>query len=176
MKDPGAELGLDVGTLFDELRTPSPSENKTKPTRGFVVNRQAGNDLCSLLGTATFMALSAEVQLRVASLLYEGLSASYCSVVRLRLSCEGGRLVWKLLDLLRRPEFLLRFDTDRAARRRAAYHSPVNFDPERFRREVLEIFCLAIVPLPPLQLSLLILPSVLLFYPDLIVFLHQIHQ
>lgn len=101
MEGQGAEVDVDVCTLFEELLAPSPNATQSAQTRAFIVNRQAGNHLCFLLDSTRFMALPPEVQLRVMLLLDAGLSAGYCSVIRLRLSCENGHLVRKLLELLR---------------------------------------------------------------------------
>lgn len=95
------DLSLDVCALFDELLASSPSTNSSAQTRAFIVNRQAGRYLCRLLDSTRFLALSPEVQLQVMLLLDAGLSAGYFSVVRLRLSCDSGYLVQKLLELLR---------------------------------------------------------------------------
>lgn len=105
MKDRGASLGgIDVCTLFREFLRPPPHEHDVKqatPTRAFVVNHQAGLEVCSLLDSTRFMALPGEVQLHIMSLLHEGLSGGHCSAVRLRLSCESGQLVRCLLELLK---------------------------------------------------------------------------
>lgn len=107
MKDRGASLAaaaIDVCTLFGEFLLPPPHEhdvNQATPTRAFVVNRQAGLEVCSLLDLTRYMALPGEVQVQIMSLLHVGLSAGHCSAVRLRLSCESGQLVRRLLELLK---------------------------------------------------------------------------
>lgn len=105
MEGQGALLAdVDVYTLFGEFLVPPPHEGdvtQATQTRVFVVNRQAGLEVCSLLDATRFMALSGDAQLQIVSLLDVGLSAGHCSAVRLRLSCESGQLVRRLLELLK---------------------------------------------------------------------------
>ncbi|CAN0456909.1 unnamed protein product [Ectocarpus sp. 12 AP-2014] len=93
-------------TIFGDLLLPPPYHEEGDPdkatqARTFVVNRRAGHALCSLLEASTFMALPGDIQRQVMVLLEAGLSSGHCSVVRLRLSCEGGQLVRRVLGLLR---------------------------------------------------------------------------
>ncbi|CAN0282628.1 unnamed protein product, partial [Ectocarpus sp. 4 AP-2014] len=93
-------------TIFGDLLVPPPYHEEGDPAkatqaRTFVVNRRAGHALCSLLEASTFMALPGDIQRQVMILLEAGLSSGHCSVVRLRLSCEGGQLVRRVLGLLR---------------------------------------------------------------------------
>lgn len=93
-------------TIFGDLLVPPPcheecDQDKATQARTFVVNRRAGHDLCSLLEASRFLALPGDVQRQVMVLLEAGLSCGHCSVVRLRLSCEGGQLVQRVLGLLR---------------------------------------------------------------------------
>lgn len=97
---------VDVYTLFGEFLVPPPHEDDvnqaTQQTRrAFVVNRQAGLEVYSLLDSTRFMALPGEVQMHIMSLLEEGLCAGHRSAIRLRLSCESGRWVERLLELLK---------------------------------------------------------------------------
>lgn len=101
MEDNGTLLaGSDVYALFGEFLVPLPHENDIYEGT-FVVNRQAGHRLCSLLKGTSFFALSGDVQLQMVSLLDIGLRAGLCSAVRLRLSCEGGQLIGRLVELLK---------------------------------------------------------------------------
>lgn len=92
--------GSDVYALFGELLAPPPHENVVYEGT-FVVNRQAGRRLCCVLQRDTFCSLSGDVQLQIMSLLDAGLNAGHCSAVRLRLGCEGGQLIGRLVELLK---------------------------------------------------------------------------
>lgn len=112
-----------VCAIFDALLAPLTTVDEMEEVgafgrpshlRSFVVNCQAGRDLCVLLKPQVFMVLSAELQIRVMSLLNIGLGAGICSVIRLRISCESSqgspRLIWKLLGLLK--EFATQTERD----------------------------------------------------------------
>lgn len=106
---------LDVCFIFSRLLLPSPTTEEVeflstpsrqnlrqlKP-RSFVVNPDQGNKLFALLEPPSFLALPGPAKAQVLSLIYIGLRAGICSAVRLRLSCDGDQLVWRLLDLLKK--------------------------------------------------------------------------
>lgn len=115
---PSAHPTMDVCRLFGGLLVPPPnaddverrSTSPGKPFtqqqprhlqyRTFVVNREAGRDLCTHLEPRIFMALPEATQAQVVFMMLAGLRAGICSAIRLRLSCEGDDLMWRLLDLL----------------------------------------------------------------------------